>query len=587
MTLHLLSGDGVRVPMTKDTHGYFFIDVPNAGAGARYLFAPDDGEAFPDPASNYQPEGVGGPSEVVDHNAFSWSDGGWRGLPFEELVFYEVHVGAFTPGGTFVAMIDRLDDLVELGVNAVELMPVAQWSGNRNWGYDGVFLYAVQNGYGGPEGLKRLVDACHLRGIAVFLDVVYNHVGSEGNCLDRYGPYFTDKYQTPWGKAINYDGAWSDGVREFVTGNVLYWAEHYHFDGLRLDAVHEIYDRNAVRIWDQLYATVKRYEERAGRRCYLVAESDGNDPRVVRPPGTGGHGFDAQWLDDFHHALYVFIDRKGWKHYQDFGRIDQVAKAFSEGFVHTGEFVKFRHRMHGASSAGIGGHHFVVFNQNHDLPGNRPGGERLAVLTDMPSLKLAAAAMILSPYVPMLFMGEEYGEETPFYFFSDYQQPETIANLMEGRKQQFALFDWDGQARDPQDEQLFLASKLQWARRREGKHALLLRWHRDLIRLRRAHPLLRDLSRNRLRADVIGTHGLAVYRYSADRRLHLLCLFNFSFDAELTMTIGYAGLQKGQWRRLLTTHDGVPELVATGGTVTLPPQNAVVYELRAHSAEDG
>jgi maltooligosyltrehalose trehalohydrolase len=271
--------------------------------------------------------------------------------------------------------------------------------------------------------------------------------------------------------------------------------------------------------------------------------------------------------------------------------MDQLAKAFSEGFVHSGEYVKFRHRNHGASSAGIGGQHFVVFNQNHDLPGNRPGGERLAVLTDMASLKLAAAALLLSPYVPMLFMGEEYGEEAPFYFFSDYQQPETTANLLEGRKQQFALFEWEGEPRDPQDEAVFLGSKLRWARRNEGKHGMLLRWHRDLIRLRHAHPLLRDLSRSNLRADVIGAHGLALYRYSADRRLHLVCLFNFSFDTELTMTIGYAGLQ-GHWRRLLATHeatgvgDAMPALVTPGDTVGLPPQSAVVYELRLSSADD-
>jgi maltooligosyltrehalose trehalohydrolase len=577
MTLLLGSGGGMRLPMTKDTHGYFFIDVPGVRSGDRYFFAPDDGEAYPDPASNYQPEGVDGPSEVVDHPAFTWTDEGWRGLPFEELVLYEVHVGAFTAEGTFSAMIHRLDDLMELGVNGIQLMPVAQWSGSRNWGYDGVFSYAVQNTYGGPEGLKQLVDACHRRGIAVYLDVVYNHIGSEGNCLGRYGPYFTDKYQTPWGKAINYDGAWSDGVREFVVGNALYWAEHYHVDGLRLDAIHEIYDR--------LYEAVKAWEQRSGRRLWLVAESDGNDPRVVRPPGTGGLGFDALWLDDFHHALYVFIDPKGGKYYRDYGTMEQLAKAFSEGFVLSGEYVKFRHRTHGASSAGVGGHHFVVFNQNHDLPGNRPGGERLSVLTDMASLKLAATAMLLSPYVPMLFMGEEYGEETPFYFFSDYRQPETTAGLIEGRKQQFALFGFDGEVRDPQDEHLFLESKLQWARRKEGKHAALLRWHRDLIRLRRAHPLLRDLSKDRYRADVGGSYGLAVYRYTADRRLHLLCLFNFSFDAELSMTIGYAGLQ-GKWRQLLATHKEMSALVTAGGTVALPPRSAVVYELRLFFADD-
>jgi len=589
MTLVLVPGGGLRerrLPMTRDDHGYWEAEADDVGGGARYFFAPDDGtEVVPDPASNYQPEGVYGPSEVVDHGAFSWNDGDWRGLPFEELIFYEVHIGAFTAAGTFAAVIDRLDDFVELGVNALELMPVAQWSGDRNWGYDGVFLYAVQNTYGGPQGLKRLVDACHRRGIAVFLDVVYNHIGREGNCLERYGPYFTDKYQTPWGKAMNFDGAWSDGVRDFVTDNVLYWAEQYHLDGLRLDAVHEIYDRNAVTIWDRLYEAVKNWERRAGRRLWLVAESDGNDPRVVRPPGTGGRGFDGLWLDDFHHALYVFLDPKGWRYYRDFGTIDQLAKAFSEGFVHSGEFVKFRHRVHGASSAGISGDHFVVFNQNHDLPGNRPGGERLSVLTDVASLRLAAAALLLSPYVPMLFMGEEYGEETPFYFFSDYREPETTARLIEGRKQQFAVFEFEGEARDPQDAAVFEQSKLRWERRQERRHAMLLDWHRRLIRLRREHPLLRDLSKVRLRADVVGGHGLMIYRYSADRLLHLVCVFNFSADTSLPVDIGYAGVQQGEWRLVLTSDEQTPD--QGDKALRLPPRSVAVYELRASFADDG
>ncbi|HXO75203.1 MAG TPA: malto-oligosyltrehalose trehalohydrolase, partial [Puia sp.] len=439
------------------------------------------------------------------------------------------HVGAFTREGSFEAIIPRLPQLASLGINALELMPIAQCPGQRNWGYDEAFLYAVQDSYGGPEGLKRLVDACHRQGIAVFLDVIYNHVGREGNILDQFGPYFSDKYHTPWGKAFNFDGAWSDGVRDFIIDNALYWAGQYHIDGLRLDAIHEIFDRNAATIWDQLHDSVKSWQQQNGRSFYLIAESDTNSPRTVRPTSSGGLGFDAQWLDDFHHSLYVLLDPNGRRHYEDFGRLDQLAKAYTEGFVHSNEYVRFRHRRHGASSAGIPGDKFIVFNQNHDIPGNRPGGERLSVLIDLPRLKLAAAAVLLSPYIPMLFMGEEYGEKAPFYFFSDYSDPEIIRGLS-SRQQQFASFNFDGNPRDPQLEQTFTASRLNWDQRTEGEHATLLEWHRQLITLRRSHPLLKDCSKNNFRADLLGIQGLALYRHSADQTEYLLCLLNFSPD---------------------------------------------------------
>lgn len=561
------------IPMTKDEWGYFSVDVARVQPGDGYGYVPGDGRWYPDPCSAWQPGGVYAPSALVDHREYVWQDRGWRGRPFTELVFYEIHVGAFTPEGSFEAMIPRLDELAALGITALELMPVAQCSGSRNWGYDGVFLYAVQNTYGGPTGLKRLVDACHRRGIAVFLDVVYNHLGGEGNCLAAYGPYFTEKYVTPWGKAMNFDGEWSDGVKDFVAGNVLYWAEEYHLDGLRLDAIHEIYDRNAVRVWDELYAAVKRCEERLGRRFYLIAESDTNDPRTVQPPALGGKGFDAQWLDDFHHALYVLLHPPGWRHYQDFGGIEQLAKAYLTAFVHSGEYVQFRQRRHGAPAAGVSGEHFIIFNQNHDLPGNRPDGKRLAGLVELPVLKLAAAVVLLSPYIPMLFMGEEYGEQAPFFFFSDYQEAETTKGLTEGRRQQFVSFQFEGEPRDPQEEEVFLQSKLRWERRREGKHAELLALHTRLLRLRREHPLLADLSKDRLRVDVIGEKGLAVHRWSVRGDLRLACLFNFSFEAALPVGRDYTG-----WKKLVDSTDGE----ASG---SLPPLGFVLYELRTFAEE--
>jgi maltooligosyltrehalose trehalohydrolase len=589
---------GRTIAMQKDAQGYFHADVDGVGDGDRYHYLLDD-VFYPDPASGDQPDGVFGPSAVVDHRLFVWNDDSWHVPPFAQLIIYELHTGTFTPEGTFDAIIPRLPELASLGINALELMPVAACSGARNWGYDGVFLYAVQQSYGGPSGLKRLVDAAHSHGIAIFLDVVYNHLGPEGNCLDAFGPYFTEKYQTPWGKAINYDGAWCDDVRAFITGNAVYWAEHFHIDGLRLDAVHEIYDRNAVTIWDELHAAVEGWEQRSGRRFYLIAESDANDPRVVQPVSSGGRGFDAQWMDDFHHSLFVLLHPEGWKNYKDFGTVEQLAKAYVQGFVHTGEYLQFRHRRHGASAAGIAGDRFIVFNQNHDLPGNRPGGERLPSLVSIDTLKLAAAVVLLSPFIPMLFMGEEYGEDTPFFFFTDYQEPATSKGQVEGRRQQFAAFGFEGEVRDPQDPLLFEQSKLRWENRFTADHAALLDWHRELIRLRRTHPLLTDLSKRFLRADVVGPAGLSVYRYSAACDQHLVCLYNFSHSDSLAAPLGYAAKMGGTWRLLLSsgeikgvaadmplTHPGgsrgVPNPareIPHSGVVDLPPQGVAVYEL--------
>ena len=440
-----------------------------------------------------------------------------------------------------------------------------------------------------------MVDACHRRGIAVFLDVVYNHIGREGNRLEGVGPYFSARYHTPWGKALNFDDAWSDGVRAFVTGNVLHWAQHYHLDGLRLDAVHEIYDRNAVSIWDNLQAAVSQWTLQSGRPFYLIAESDLNDPRTVQPATSGGQGFDAQWLDDFHHALYVLLDSEGRRHYGDYGELQQFARAYTDGFVHGGEYVHFRHRRHGASSAGLPRERFVVFNQNHDLPGNRPDGKRLAVIVDFERLKLAAAAVLLSPYLPMLFMGEEYGEGTPFYFFSDYSQPQTAEALKEERKKQFEGFSWDTEAPDPQQKSTFLDCILKWSLRRDGLHRQLLEWHRRLISLRRTHPLLAGPSHGpttaafppHIRADLLGTTGLAVVRHAADPKHRLLILFNFSGNP-LTAIIPYGGIDT-TWTRLLASTVGAwagenagcippPHMISTGQPLQLPPCSASVYE---------
>lgn len=586
MALRLLSHGQVDVgiALQKDDCGYFSVFAGGVIAGDRYYYIPDGGRQYPDPCSHYQPEGVHGPSCIVDHSNYQWKDPTWIGKPLSSLIFYEIHVGTFTAEGTFDAIIPRLDDLAALGITAIELMPVAECPGDRNWGYDGVFLFAVQHNYGGPDGLKRLVDACHRKGIAVFLDVVYNHLGAEGNCVGAFGPYFSATYLTPWGKALNFDGPWSDGVRRFIIDNVLYWARYYHIDGLRLDAVHEIYDRNARTIWDDLQTAVKDWTVQSGRPFYLIAESDTNDPRTVQLNAEGGRGFHAQWLDDFHHALYVLLDRDGRRHYEDYGELRQLAKAYTDGFVHTGEYVRFRHRRHGASSVGLSGEHFVVFNQNHDLPGNRPDGARLSSLLEADRLMLAAAAVLLSPYLPLLFMGEEYGDKSPFYFFSDYHHPQLAASLREQRQQQFADFNWDMEAPDPQQQSTFLDCILTWDRRHEPGHRELLRWYRRLITLRTTNPLLTDLSRQNLRADLLGATGLAVCRTSNDGRRHLLTLFNFSAAGLATVIPCYSRGPEA-WSMLISSTP-VPEHLLPGKAIQLPPWSASVYELNFNASPD-
>jgi maltooligosyltrehalose trehalohydrolase len=466
MILHIVSPFERKIEMIRDKSGYFFAEE-DVKPGCRYFLMPDGEKDLPDPASKFQPEGVHGPSEVADH-FYQWSDNNWRGIPFDDLILYELHIGTFTEKGTFEAAIAKLDHLIETGINAIEVMPVAQFPGDRNWGYDGVFPYAVQNSYGGVNGLKKLVDACHQKGIAVFLDVVYNHLGPEGNYLEEFGPYFTAHYKTPWGKAINLDGKYSDGVREFFSDNALYWFEHFHIDGLRFDAIHGVYDFGAVHFWVLMHEKIKKLEQRLGRPLHTIAESDLNDPKVIKPPELGGYGFTAQWMDDFHHAVYTLVDvEQGKKLYADFGMMEQLVKAYKDGFVHSGEYVNFRKRKFGAPSAGISGNKFVVFIDNHDQAGNRVTGSCLASLISYEKIKLASAACLLSPYIPMLFMGEEYGDDAPFFYFISHGDEELIRLVQEGRKTEFEHFGWDVDPPDPYDKNTFHQSKLQWTKTSE------------------------------------------------------------------------------------------------------------------------
>jgi maltooligosyltrehalose trehalohydrolase len=582
VTLHTITPQSRRLPMRKVEDGYFETEAAQVPPGTTYFYQLDDEDQdLPDPASHYQPEGVHGPSQVIDHVGYPWRDAAWHGRPFRDMVLYELHVGTFTPEGTFAAIIPRLDDLVATGINAIELMPVAQVSGNRNWGYDGVYPYSVQNAYGTPEDLKQLVEECHLRGIAVFLDMVYNHMGPEGNYIGQYGPYFTKQYCTPWGDALNFDGAWSDGVREFFAYNAAFWATHYHLDGLRLDAIHTVFDTGAVHFWEYTHDTLKRVREHTGRTFYLIAESDLNSPRVIQSPEVGGYGFEAQWLDDFHHALYVLLNERGRQRYEDFGALEHLSKAIKEGYVHSGDYVKFRKKKFGRSSAGITGDHFVVFTHNHDQVGNHPRGQRWAGVMNFERLKLGAAVMLLSPYVPMLFMGEEYGEDNPFYYFVSHSDPGLVEAVRKGRKEEFANFNSDFETPDPQSEETFNGSKLDWEKRKQGKHAVLLKWYQTLIRLRREEKALQHFDKNTVDARIEAEKVLIMRRRNGQQTL--LCFFNFADEAITVFLPGGAKQMEkvvdsgeSQWRepgqQKAASHSGM-----MAGQLTLAPTSVVVY----------
>ncbi|GIW07714.1 MAG: malto-oligosyltrehalose trehalohydrolase [Dehalococcoidia bacterium] len=492
--------DGARRALAAGNAGWWAIDLPDAGPGADYRFAVDGGEPRPDPRSAWQPAGVHGPSRVVDHAAFRWSDTGWNPPPLASAVVYELHIGTFTPEGTFDSAVARLDHLVDLGVTHVELMPVNEFSGSRGWGYDGVDLYAPHHAYGGPKGLKRLVDACHARGLAVLLDVVYNHLGPAGNYLSVYGPYFTDRYGTPWGQAVNFDGPQSDEVRRFFVDNALMWLRDYHFDGLRIDAVHAIVDTSAVHILEQLAAEVRALEAALGRHLVLIPESDLNDPRLLWSPERGGYGLDAQWSDDFHHALHAVLTGERSGYYEDFGSLADLAKALREVYVYDGRYSAHRRRRHGRPATGLAGTRFLGYLQNHDQIGNRVQGERTSHLMSVGRLKTAAALVLTAPFVPMLFQGEEWGASTPFLYFTDHDDPDLARAVTEGRRREFAAFGWKPEdIPDPQDPATFFRSKLDWSERDHEPHAGVLDWHRRLIHLRRQTPALTDGRREAVR----------------------------------------------------------------------------------------
>ncbi|MBO2452029.1 malto-oligosyltrehalose trehalohydrolase [Actinomadura barringtoniae] len=502
-------GDGdeqelVRYSMRRAGRGRWEAEVPAAGHGSDYGFVLDGGdEVLPDPRSPWQPYGAHGISRVYEHDRFVWTDHRWRGRPLAGGVVYELHIGTFTPEGTFDSAIERLDHLVSLGIDMVEVMPVASFPGRQGWGYDGVHLWAPHEPYGGPDGLKRFVDAAHARGLAVVLDVVYNHLGPSGNRLKSFGPYFTSTYATPWGEAVNYDQEGADEVRAFVVDNALMWMRDFHIDGLRLDAVHAINDGQAVHILEHMEVAVDGLQTRLGRTLFLIAESGLNDPRLVTAREAGGYGLDAQWNDDFHHALHSALTGERQGYYCDFGSLETLAKSLTRVFVHDGTWSAYRERRHGrpVDLLTTPGYRFLGFLQNHDQVGNRAAGDRLSGTLGTGMLKVGAALVMTAPFTPMLFMGEEWGATTPFCYFTDHAEPELAQAIREGRRREFSSHEWPGEVPDPQAVDTFRRSVLDWAEPDKVQNRELLEWHRALISLRRAWPELTDPRLTEVSAD--------------------------------------------------------------------------------------
>ena len=486
-----LEMDGQKIAMKKKEGGFW--TAPKMHPGAMYAFYTDGKGPFPDPRSPFQPLGVNGPSKWVDQSSFIWHDSNWKQPPIESAILYELHVGTFTPEGTFKALLNKLDYLMDLGVTHLEFMPIAEFSGNWGWGYDGASLFAPHHAYGTPEELKRLIDTCHQKGLALILDVVYNHLGPVGNYLSRFGPYFTSRYATPWGDAINMDGAASDPVRRFFIDNALMWLKDYHFDGLRLDAVHAILDTSAIHFLEQLSTEVKQLEKELHKEFILIAESDLNDPRTILAVEKGGYGIDAQWNEDFHHALHAYLTSERFRYYADFGTLADVAQTLSKGFVYDGRFSLFRNKTHGKALTDASVHQLIGCLQNHDQIGNRALGERTSHLLSTDRLKMGAAMVLTSPFVPMLFQGEEWGAKTPFLYFTNHEDEELGNAVYNGRKKEFSDFETiEEEIPHPQSHETFMKSKLDWDELKQSGHPEILDWHLALIRLRREKPDLRQ-----------------------------------------------------------------------------------------------
>jgi len=566
-----------RHALQKGSYGYWGLSLP-VRPGTRYGFSLDGGKTLPDPASFHQPDGVHGLSAVADRRRRPASNG-WQGIPLSNAIIYELHAGAFSPTHDFAGIIGRLDYLRELGVNAIELMPIAQFPGERNWGYDGVYPFAIQASYGGIEGFLDLVEAAHRRGIAVIVDVVYNHLGPEGNYLPHFGPYFTDKYKTPWGSAINFDDSGSDGVRNFFLQNARMWLEDYAVDGLRLDALHAIVDCSAIPFIQQLKELATDIGIQTGSRKLVTAEMDLNDPRYLNSPARGGYGLDGQWNDEFHHALRTLLTGDTRSYYKDFGQISHLEKAFKTTFVYDGIYSPHRNRTFGGHAENNPFDQFVVFSQNHDQVGNQAGGERPGVWLNFEQLKLSAATVLLSPYTPLLFMGEEYGESHPFQFFTQFSDAPLIEAVRRGRAVEFAGFDNGSPLPDPQAEATFNESVLATWQATEEPGATLLRYYQHLIRFRQTRPALQGRTR-----DTMIVHPAILQTLAIERKIlndHIFIWFHFGDQPVVHDNITWQHLRKifdsadTYWRG---PGPAAAIDIPSGAPIHIAPHSVVVYE---------
>ncbi len=578
LEVHLLRGDRY-IPMTREDFGYFTCTADDVVAGDRYFFRIDGTKERPDPTARAQPDSVHEASAVVD-TAFKWTDAYFHPPSLRNSVFYELHVGTFTPEGTFTAIIPHLKRLHELGVTTLNIMPIATTPGARNWGYDGVYIFAAQSIYGGLQGLQKLVDAAHNQGMAVFLDVVYNHFGPEGNYIWDYAPgFFTERYRSPWGSAVNFDGRDSDQVRRFFIENALFWLEHAHIDGFRVDATHTLFDLSAYPFLEHWSEAVHDWATQHNRRVYVVAEDESSNHRLTTPRDAGGIGMDGQWLDDLHHTIHVALTGETDGYYGDFADFKLLPKMLRGRFAYDGQYAPARRRRHGTRAQHIPADRFVVATQTHDQVGNRMFGERLTALTDLDGLKLAAGLLLTSPYVPMIFMGEEYGERAPFLFFVDFEDSALTAAVRTGRKQEFAAFAWRGDPPDPASEDTFQRSKLNHALRENGDHADLYAWYSALLALRRDHLALTNPDpAATIVYDAWERRTLCLERCDPYQRAFRVYL-NFDLDDVQTLTIPTKE-SEGWELRLFSGRENAPNdtLTRTAYAVTLPPKTCAVYE---------
>ena len=557
--------------LTSREDGLFERTLSGVGAATRYQYRLDGERYRPDPVSRFQPEGVHGPSVVVDAARFPWTDQGFRGHALADLVFYELHVGTFTATGTFEAVIPHLPHLVELGITAIELMPVAEFPGSRNWGYDGVHLFAPQSTYGGPRGLRRLVDAAHGHGLSVFLDVVYNHLGPEGNYLGEYGPYFTDRYRTPWGNAINFDGPDSEGVRRHFVENARSWVRDFHIDGLRLDAIHSIFDASPLHILTEIAAAVRDEGQALDRPAHVAAESHDNDRRIVQPAAAGGLGLDAVWSDDFHHAIHCRLTGEKTGYYCDFAGGRGLARAVAEGFAFQGEHSEHFGRPRGTPSADLGGERFVICLQNHDQVGNRAVGDRLSAIVPFAAVKMAAALMFVTPALPLLFMGEEYGETSPFQYFVSHLDPALVEAVRKGRAEEFRSFGWEGAIPDPSEPATFLRSRLNHSLAGAPRHRELREYYRRWLALRRSHPALGAAGKERTRAELDATESILTVTRQAPNGLTVRLVAN------LTRTATPVAAPAPDARVLVDSEE--VRFAGSGTARPLAPYQAILFEL--------